>query len=230
MSKRIDLRQLLSVAGIYSSFQRFVGGNVRRRIVSEFLRPRSGDRLLDIGCGPADILPFVPGDVAYVGFDLSERYIAAARRRYGDRGEFHCQRVSASNIDRFGTFDLVLALGVVHHLDDAEAVQLFELAAAALGPGGRLVTLDGCYVERQSRIARRMLDADRGGFVRWRPEYEALARQAFEDVEVAVVHDMLRIPYTHIVMTCHAPARSHVQAPSHVDSLPMRLDFNMTGE
>lgn len=207
MPKKIDLRSLLRVAGVYSSFQHFVGGNFRRRVVAEYLRPRPGDRLLDIGCGPADILEFLPEDVAYVGFDLSEQYIAAARRRYGERGQFHCQRVSASNVDQFGTFDLVLAHGVVHHLDDAEAVQLFELAAAALGPGGRLVTFDGCYAEKQSRIARRMLDADRGEFVRWRPQYEALARRAFDEVEVEVVHDLLRIPYTHIIMTCRTSNR-----------------------
>ena len=52
---------------------------------------------------------------------------------------------------------IVLAIGVVHHLDDAEAVKLFQLAHAALKSGGRLVTMDGCYVPKQSRVARHLL-------------------------------------------------------------------------
>ncbi|MBT7350854.1 MAG: class I SAM-dependent methyltransferase [Phycisphaerae bacterium] len=213
MFDRMDLRGLLSVAGIYSSFQSFVGGNVHQRFVTEFLQPRPGDRLLDMGCGPADILAFIPDDVAYVGFDFSQDYIVSARRHFGGRGEFHCQRVSASNVDQFGAFDLVIALGMVHHLDDDEAVQLFDLAAAALGPGGRLVTFDGCYVDHQTRFARCMLDADRGKFVRWQSQYESLARQAFDDVDVKVRHDLLRIPYTHIIMECGSPGQSTAKTP-----------------
>ncbi len=203
----IDPRKPLTLAGVYTSFQRFVGGSARTRFVSEFLRPRATDRLLDIGCGPADILDHLPEGIDYVGFDLSGKYIEAARRRYGDRGQFHCQRVGASDVGQFGKFDLVLAHGVLHHLDDAEAGHLFELAAAALAPGGRLVTFDGCYVDRQSPIARRMLAWDRGKFVRQRVEYESLAEQNFVHVEAEVRHDLLRIPYTHLILQCRKPIR-----------------------
>jgi cyclopropane fatty-acyl-phospholipid synthase-like methyltransferase len=33
-------------------------------------------------------------------------------------------------------FDIVLAIGVLHHLDDAEVLQLFKIAHAALKNGG----------------------------------------------------------------------------------------------
>lgn len=201
----VDLRKALNLAGVYTSFQRMVGGDVRERFVSDFLRPLATDRMLDIGCGPGDILSYLPDAIDYVGFDLSEKYINSARRRYTDRGQFHCQRVSASDVKQFGTFDIVLAHGVVHHLDDAEAGHLFELAAAALAPGGRLVTFDGCFVEKQSRIARRMLAWDRGKFVRCQPEYESLAQRSFASVEAEVRHDLLRIPYTHLIMQCREP-------------------------
>ncbi len=41
-----------------------------------------------------------------------------------------------------------------------------RLARAALRPGGRLVTADGCYLDGQSRIARLLLKMDRGRHVR----------------------------------------------------------------
>lgn len=40
-------------------------------------------------------------------------------------------------------FDIVLVVGVLHHLDDTEALQLCQLAQAGLKSGGTLITLDG---------------------------------------------------------------------------------------
>ena len=101
-----------------------------------------------------------------------------------------------------GTFDLVMAIGVIHHLNDAQAAKLFELARRVLRPGGRLVTFDGCYVPRQSRIARWMLAHDRGRFVRTQEEYLRLASAHFSKVESQIRHDLLRIPYTHLILRC----------------------------
>lgn len=38
-------------------------------------------------------------------------------------------------------FQIMLALGVLHHLEDYEVRQLFALAQAALREGGRLITI-----------------------------------------------------------------------------------------
>ena len=72
----------------------------------------------------------------------------------------------------------------------------------ALSAKGRLVTYDGCYVPDQSRIARWLLRNDRGQYVRTRDAYEKLAGSAFARVEPHLRHDMLRIPYTHLILRC----------------------------
>lgn len=174
-----------------------------RQLVAHYgLKP--GDRVLDIGCGPADILEALP-PVEYHGFDLSADYIEAARKRFGGRGTFHVEAVDAEQVKQYAGFDLVLATGVVHHLTDAEALDLFRVAAAALKPGGRLVTLDGCLVEGQSPVARWLLKRDRGQFVRGQAAYLALARAVFSKVQPTVTTGLLRIPYTHLVMECSDP-------------------------
>src|SRR5205823_889390 len=148
------LREILAQARVYSLFSRLVGMKRGRRFhVERHIRPRVGDRILDIGCGPADILEALPV-VEYHGFDLSADYIESARKRFGSRGHFRVEAVNAELVEKYAGFDLVLATGVLHHLTDAEAVDLFCVAKAALKPGGRLVTYDGCFVEGQSPIAR----------------------------------------------------------------------------
>jgi len=76
------LRRLLTRPWIYDLFQNLVGGvAIRRRFVRDYLGPFPGARILDIGCGTGNMLPFLPGDCGYLGFDFSEDYIAAARAR-----------------------------------------------------------------------------------------------------------------------------------------------------
>jgi SAM-dependent methyltransferase len=196
------LAAILSLPAGYRIFTRIVGGDVWRIYLAEYVKPAVAEKVLDIGCGPADILEYLP-KVDYVGFDISSEYIEAATKRFGNRGRFFCNDVGLASIEQErGTFDLVLATGVVHHLDDDRAARLFELARRALRPNGRLITYDGCFVPEQSRIARWMLRNDRGGFVRTRPEYERLASVSFSKVEPYLRHDLLRIPYTHLIMRC----------------------------
>jgi hypothetical protein len=51
-------------------------------------------------------------------------------------------------------------------------------------------------------MVRWLLAKDRGKFVRTREEYLRLALARFSKVESHVRHDLLRIPYTHLIMRC----------------------------
>jgi len=197
------LSTILSFPAGYRFFQRLVGGDSAwKTYLTEYVRPVPGEKILDIGCGPADVLHYLPA-VNYTGLDISPEYIASAKQRFGSRGRFCCGDVGLATIEgEQGTFDLVLAIGVIHHLDDGQAAKLFDLARLALRPSGRLVTYDGCYVPQQSRIARWLLAKDRGKFVRPRDEYLRLARARFSKVEPHLRHDLLRMPYTHLIMRC----------------------------
>jgi cyclopropane fatty-acyl-phospholipid synthase-like methyltransferase len=139
----------------------------------------------------------------YTGLDISPECICSAKKRFGSPGRFLCGDVGLAAIEgEQGTFDLVLATGVIHHLDDAQATKLFDLAHLVLRPTGYLVTCDGCHVPQQSRIASWLLAKDRGKFVRTREEYLRLALARFSKVEPHLRQDLLRVPYTHLIMRC----------------------------
>ncbi len=195
------MRWLLAQPRVYSLFRRLVGRDSARRVYArEHLRLRPGQSVLDLGCGPGDILKFLPA-VDYVGYDISAAYVERARRRFGHRGAFHCGAVAESlSLER--NFDVAIAHGLLHHLDDAAAQALFRVAKRALRPGGRLVTFDGCFAAGQSALARLFLRLDRGRYVRSREDYERLARSEFAEVRTFVRHDLIRIPYTHLIMEC----------------------------
>ena len=199
----LDPRSFLATPALYRLFVNLISGPyARARVVNEFLRVKPGDSVLDVGCGSAEILSYIP-DTDYCGVDISPEYIAAARSKYGNRGRFAIRAVAENtSFADLGKFNLVVAMGLIHHLNDSEAASLFSAAKAALKPGGRFVTLDNVFVPDQTTISRWIIRFDRGNHVRAKDEYFALANSHFESVSVKVFHDLLRIPHTHIVMDC----------------------------
>ena len=126
------LRNLLARARNYDLLQSLVGAEIARRtLVREYIEPEPGMRVLDIGCGTGGILAHLPR-VEYVGFDLNARYIAEAIARYGSQGRFLCADVNAAPQESEGSFDRILAIALLHHLDDGEAVALMALARRLL--------------------------------------------------------------------------------------------------
>ena len=196
------VRNLLSISAVYRSFQSLAGGNARREYVQQYLRPEPGMRVLDIGCGPGDIVSHLDPSIDYTGVDLSAAYIDSARKKFGTRGRFLNESVAELTLREPGSFDRVMANGLIHHLTDAEVRQLLDVAQRALKPGGWFVSIDGCFESGQSRIARYLIGKDRGEHVRDRNAYLALVNEIFPQVEFEIRHDLMRVPYTHIIMRC----------------------------
>ena len=201
------IRAILSNPFVYRTFQWMVGSpRVRRELVDTYVRPTPGMRVLDLGCGPGDLVTYLPG-VHYTGIDLSGAYIESALRTYGDKGRFFVGRVDDLDAAELGTFDVVIAKSVLHHIDEDEALHLFSVAADVLEDSGRLVTLDAAYTDDMSRASRFVVSRDRGQSILAPEGYEKLAHSAFDEVRFAVHHHLLRMPYTHVFMESSHPIR-----------------------
>ncbi|MFI5071358.1 MAG: class I SAM-dependent methyltransferase [Terriglobales bacterium] len=197
------IRGILSNPSAYDFLQSILGaGRARKLLVRDHIRPTSSDYLLDIGCGTGELLNYLPANVRYIGFDLSPDYINAARERYGHRGRFECADVADFEPADLRGVDLVLAIGVLHHLDNDQVKCLFQTAWNKLRPGGRFISLDGTLVNGQSRIARALILRDRGQNIRSPDGYQALATSKFSTVTCTVRHDLLHVPYTHCILEC----------------------------
>jgi ubiquinone/menaquinone biosynthesis C-methylase UbiE len=187
----------------------------RHEVASTYIRAQSGDRVLDIGCGPADVLEYLP-EARYIGIDSNAQYLHTAQRRY--REHRPCPSFVQMDVralrPRSRRFDIVLAQGLLHHFDDGEAQHLLTAAAESLSDTGRLITIDPAFDPAQSPIARLLIANDRGKHVRPVTEYRRLAGTAFEQVTTHVRHNLMRVPYTHVIMVCVTPRSRARQVPA----------------
>jgi len=203
MQSNSGLLRWLKVPSLYNLFQDVVGANAfRRKIIRDHARARLGDKVIDIGCGPAQVLQNLP-EVEYIGLDIDPGYIAFAKRIYGNKGVFIVGNTrSVEGDSRFQDADIVIAITVLHHLDDQEAVHCIRFAYDALKSGGRLICLDPCWIPNQGVFSKYMMSHDRGRDIRTEQQYRQIAGKIFPSVHTWVYTKAMRIPYVTVVLEC----------------------------
>jgi trans-aconitate methyltransferase len=203
MQVESGIRALLSAPLIYRLFARVAGSDSNRRwFVDNVLALQPAQKVVDIGCGTGNMIELLPA-VEYVGLDINDAYLRAARQRYG-HATFIAGNVKdwRNDVRTLGA-DLVVANGVLHHVDDAETRELLEFARNSLKPGGRFVFYEPCYLRWQSRASRFFMAKDRGQNIRSEQEWKELANSIFPCVVTSVVTGVNRLGYTCIIGECY---------------------------
>ncbi len=191
--------KFLEISSVYAKLMGFLlGANTYSTLVNEYIQPMPGSSVLDVGCGPAEILELLQ-DVNYIGLDHNPNYIATATKKYGAKGTFICAGVDQLNDFGLKTFDRIIILGVMHHLDDAQLAKLMMSLKDRLNQGGTLITFDVAYEDKQNLIAKLLAKNDRGKFVRTKEQYLKFIQVSFKNEQADIRHDLLRVPYTHLL-------------------------------
>jgi ubiquinone/menaquinone biosynthesis C-methylase UbiE len=117
----------------------------RRRLVEDALSAQTGERILDVGCGPgfyvSALLDVVGSTGMVIGIDISADMVAMATKRCESRPNVAFHQASATKLPvEDSSFDAALSVQVLEFIDDVDAA-LAELHRA-LRPGGRLVVWD----------------------------------------------------------------------------------------
>jgi cyclopropane fatty-acyl-phospholipid synthase-like methyltransferase len=196
--------RLLSNTFVYKTFKSLVSPPaMERKTINEFLNIADNSKVLDLGCGYGDIARFFVNRCQYVGVDSNVGYINEARRRNaGTNAEFIVADITDTQVHEKGPFDLVFLSGVLHHLTSEQVSSIAATAKSLVAPAGRMVAIEPVFAPDQRLSARLIIAADRGRYVRDAAGYTNLLRSGFENVEADVVHGRLRIPYSHVILTC----------------------------
>jgi len=208
MAEKGGIHKILTFAPVYSFYQWMVGAEKMRRIfVNEYIKPAQNEKILDLGCGTADICNHFPKHAEYHGVDPNQSYIAHAKARYGSNAKFWIAGVNENEgltlPSEMPVYNCIINGGVLHHLNDKEADLLLKTARKLCEAGnGRFVVIDNCYTENQGRIAKWLADKDRGAYMRFSTWHETKLREYFSHVQSDIRTDLYRIPVTMFAAVC----------------------------
>jgi len=190
----------------YRVVQNVIGGTRARRLAIDRLVGFADDSapksVLDVGCGVGDVLRWIPQNWAYIGLDISPDYIRLASSTWGKRGSFHLANAcDAHDAVESHSQNVVLFLGVLHHMSSDAVLAALESARRCLSAGGIAYALEPAFWSGQSTISRQVMNMDRGEYIRDISEWRDLCAKVFRVVEIAELPRALRIPYHKVTLT-----------------------------
>jgi SAM-dependent methyltransferase len=168
------VRLALGHAWAYRILQKIlVRSNTRQSVIGRYVQPRARDRIVDIGCGPADILEHRP-DVHYFGIDINPDYVRVARDRYGARANFIEGGLETLRDIPATSADIVMALALLHPLMMARRTNYFakreefwRRVAASLHSIALRLQIRTQYPAFLSLTIRENIHVRQMGIVRW---------------------------------------------------------------
>jgi trans-aconitate methyltransferase len=207
------------------------------------LRPASGERILDLGCGSGRLTERLASEMQHgvvVGLDLSPTMLTEAKARLAERRPpsgprrvdddgvaIHLVRGDGSRLPFADRFDAVFSAATFHWIRDHDA--LFASIHHALAPGGRLVAQcgGGPNLARLLDRAHDLMDAPRYSqwFEGWSDPWnfadvpatiERMERAGFTQVHVSLEQAPTSLPDA----STYASFLSVVCVRHHVARLP----------
>ena len=202
MSQRINqIYNFINSPLVYRIIQYIMSGTSFRNSIIKKNIKKSNLKILDIGCGPAQILEQIPR-CDYYGYDIDQRSIQYAKKKYRQKNyHFYCKKFNKSEIKKLPKFDFVIFFGILHHLSNKEADKMLTLCKRIMKKNSKLLTEDPILVEKQNIIAKFLIEKDRGINVRQKKEYINLLKKHFKKIKNKVTHQFF-IPYTWFTTIC----------------------------
>lgn len=163
---------------IFSRLRKIIELNFskQKRIIKKTFDFNDSKKILDIGCGTGEFADLF-SKFDYYGIDISATYIAYAAKR--KRGNFKV--MDATKLDfPDNSFDYILIMAILHHLDDDKINQVLSEAKRVLGLGGKALLMEDAKIAKlENSIIKFFQRFDRGDFIRTPEQYKSIVQKYF---------------------------------------------------
>lgn len=187
------------------------------------------ERVLDIGCGPGDLIRQMGLEHAgwglLAGLDFSPGMIAKAVARVDGQAIVYLVGDAQTLPFPGGSFDVAMARHMLYHVPDIP--QAIAKAARVLRPGGQFLTTTNSaytmpeYEDLRRRAARRFPVLSQPELTTERfslENAESFLGRFFERVESHILRGTLRFPAAEPLVDYFASSRAMIMNPDHTDA------------
>jgi ubiquinone/menaquinone biosynthesis C-methylase UbiE len=196
----MKIAKIFDNAQLYKLFQYSVMKTGTTKIIrDEILKPNGVDTVLDFGCGIGYHSVEFP-NAQYLGVEPIAGCVKKANQLFKSESTnfINGDHLTLKSIPDH-SFELIIAIGVLHHIDDEIFSEFLKETYRILKPGGRLTTFDPVFHVGQSKFSRWVVSQDRGIWVRTTEDYLQPIINVFKvPLNYMVYSGLLRIPYDHI--------------------------------
>jgi len=187
---------------LYELFQFGVARHGTSELIrNQILKPHGVKRVLDFGCGIGyHSKEFIESE--YLGIEpLSDCVDKANLMFKNSKNNFILGDHESLKSIPDSSYDLIIALGVLHHISNSVLDKFIEESHRILKVGGRLTTFDPVYHKGQSRISKWVVSQDRGKWVRTADGYLNPIQKVYRhEPKNKIYTNLLKIPYDHIAI------------------------------
>jgi cyclopropane fatty-acyl-phospholipid synthase-like methyltransferase len=183
----------------YDLFQSAVGATKTRRFLIDAISVWENPKhVIDLGCGTGFSIPRLIYTDTYFGVDFSAKYLNIAKRIPTRMETSFLQADLGDSLWSLGLSftkpQVVMAMGLFHHLSDSQMGNLFATLGEFLPNGSSIVSIDPVITGSTSRVGRWVASNDRGKFIRSPEELDEIAKRVGFTSELRVFQNQIRIP------------------------------------
>lgn len=145
--------------------------------IAQIIVNSNTNKVLDIGCGTANIVKKLPKGIKYTGIDQSIEMILKAKNKFSDielrLGNFLDEPFAENE------FDVVITSYAFHHLNEFEKENAINLLLRYLKQGGKLIIADLMFLNETEREKQKQKYLDAGRMDLW----DIVEDEYYSDVE-----------------------------------------------
>tara|TARA_Y100000817_G_C16696868_1_gene473000 strand:- start:124 stop:750 length:627 start_codon:yes stop_codon:yes gene_type:complete len=181
---------------IYNAYQKIIfRKDSKNNIFNNYIKVNKKDLVLDVGCGPGNYRDLIKSE-NYYGIDINCKSIDQAKEIY-PKDHFDCLPVQEISNKVNKKFDKIILLGLLHHISDQDALNLFNDLKNIAMPETKIFCLDTSFKRNQNLFSKIMAKLDKGNHVRFPEELEKLVDTEFYSVDIKMFDNLLRVPCFH---------------------------------
>lgn len=171
------VRFLAGNPAIFMFLRNLLEGGFRRQkqVLREYFKLNSGESVLDTGCGTGEFSVLFPPE-AYTGIDIDKGYIDYARKKYR-RNFLVADATKLPFADN--SYDKVLIVGVLHHLDNETCGLVLTEAKRVLRPEGIMLVMEDVNKKELGFLTKLLHRLDKGEYIRTAEDYKNLLQNYF---------------------------------------------------